>query len=60
MLILLALSSKDGIISRLSDGTIVSYRKNTSLPNSPAVEIRLRSLKSKYGVKDQKIHFVQD
>lgn len=49
-----------GVISRLKDGTIVSYRKITSSPNSPAVEIRFRSVDSKYGIKDQKIHFVQD
>lgn len=49
-----------GVISRLKDGTVVSYRKITSSPNSPAVEIRFRSVDSKCGIKDQKIHFVQD
>lgn len=49
-----------GVISHLKDGSIISYRKISKSPNSPAVEIRFRSVKSKYGVKDQKIHFVQD
>lgn len=49
-----------GVISRLKDGSIISYRKITKSSNSPAVEIRFRSAKSKYGVNDQKIHFVQD
>ena len=49
-----------GIISRLKDGSTISYRKITSSPNSPAVEIRFRSANSKYGINDQKIHFVQD
>lgn len=51
---------KGGVISRLKDGTVISYRKITSSNNSPAVEIRFRKLGSKYGIKDQKIHFVQD
>ena len=49
-----------GIVSRLKDGSTISYRKITSSPNSPAVEIRFRSASSKYGINDQKIHFVQD
>lgn len=49
-----------GVVSRLKDGSTISYRKVTSSPNSPAVEIRFRSAGSKYGIKDQKIHFVQD
>ena len=51
---------KGGVVSRLKDGSIVSYRKITSSNNSPAVEIRFRKLSSKYGISDQKIHFVQD
>lgn len=51
---------KGGVVSRMKDGTIISYRKVTSSNNSPAVEIRFRKLDSKYGIKDQKIHFVQD
>ena len=51
---------KCGVVSRLKDGTVISYRKITSSNNSPAVEIRFRKLNSKYGVNDQKIHFVQD
>ena len=51
---------KGGVVSRMKDGTVVSYRKITSSNNSPAVEIRFRKLDSKFGIKDQKIHFVQD
>lgn len=51
---------KGGVVSRLKDGSVVSYRKITSSNNSPAVEIRFRKLSSKYGINDQKIHFVQD
>ena len=49
-----------GVVSRMKDGSVVSYRKITSSTNSPAVEIRFRKLNSKYGINDQKIHFVQD
>ena len=49
-----------GVVSRLKDGTIVSYRKITSSTNSPAVEIRFRKLGTKFGINDQKIHFVQE
>lgn len=49
-----------GVVSRLKDGSVISYRKITSSPNSPAVEIRFRSTDSKYGIKDQKIHFIKD
>lgn len=49
-----------GVVSRLKDGVVVSYRKIISSLNSPAVKIRFRSVDSKYGIKDQKIHFVQD
>ena len=48
-----------GVLSRMKDGTIISYRKITSSSNSPAVEIRFRKMKSKHGINDQKIHFVQ-
>lgn len=51
---------KGGVVSRLKDNTIISYRKFTSSPNSPAVEIRFRTIDLKCGIKDQKIHFVQD
>lgn len=49
-----------GVVSRLKDGSNISYRKITKSPNSPAVEIRFKSVNSKYGINDQKIHFVQD
>ena len=45
---------KGGVVSRMKDGTVVSYRKITSSNNSPAVEIRFRKLDSKFGIKDQK------
>lgn len=48
-----------GVISRMKDGTFISYRKVTSTSNSPAVEIRFRKMSEKYGIRDQKIHFVQ-
>ena len=48
-----------GVMARFLDGTIVSYRKITKSINSPAVEISFAEANSKYGVKTQKIHFVQ-
>ena len=48
-----------GVVSRMKDGSVISYRRITSSVNSPAVEIRFRKLTSKYGIKNQKIHFVQ-
>ena len=49
-----------GVVSRMKDGSVVSYRKVTSSANSPAVEIRFRKADSRCGINDQKIHFVQD
>ncbi len=49
-----------GVVSKMKDGSVISYRKITSSMNSPAVEIRFRKLKSKHGINNQKIHFAQD
>ena len=49
-----------GVVAHMKDGTFISYRKVTSSVNSPAVEIRYRRVDSKYGIRDQKIHFVAD
>lgn len=48
-----------GVLSRMKDGTIISYRKITSTVGSPAVEIRFENKKPKFGIEDQKIHFVK-
>lgn len=45
-------------MSRLADGTLVTYRQITSSAGSPAVEIRLTG--REHIVKEQKIHFVME
>lgn len=45
-------------MSRLGDGTLVTYRRITSSKGSPAVEIRLSG--GEHIVKQQKIHFVME
>lgn len=45
-------------MSRLNDGTLVTYRRITSSQGSPAVEIRLSG--GEHIVKQQKIHFVME
>ena len=49
-----------GVVAYMKDGSVISYRKVTSSINSPAVEIRYRKVDYKYGIRDQKIHFVAD
>lgn len=45
-------------MTRLSDGTLVTYRRITSSQGSPAVEIRLSG--GTHKVQQQKIHFVME
>jgi hypothetical protein len=52
-------TAQGAVLTRMKDGSVVSYRKITSSVNSPAVEIRFRKADSKCEIKDQKIHFVQ-
>lgn len=51
------LANDKGLITKLKDGTIITYREITSTINSPAVEINIRTSKDACGIKNQKIHF---
>jgi len=52
-----SLPNNKGKINYLEDGTKVVYRKKTSTPNSPAVEITVYYPNS---VRGQKIHFLKE
>ena len=45
----------DAIQRELSDGTLITYRQRTSIPDSPAVQI---SKSASEKVRNQKVHFV--
>ncbi len=47
-------------IAKLSDGTIVSYRKVSLSDVTPTVDINIKKSKESGGVKQQKIYFVKE
>ncbi len=50
--------SKDGItMTQTHDGSIITYRVQTSSPGSPAVDINIIQSTHSAGIKKQKIHF---
>ena len=44
-------------MTKLKDGTIITYREITSTKDSPAVEINIKQSNDSGGIKNQKIHF---
>lgn len=48
-----------GKYTKLSDGTIMSYRKISTSDGTSVVEINIRQSSNSAGVKFQKIHFVK-
>ena len=48
-----------GKYTKLSDGTIISYRETSSSDGTSVVEINIRQSSNSAGVKFQKIHFVE-
>lgn len=48
-----------GKYTKLSDGTVLSYREISSSDGTPVVEINIRKSSNSSGVKSQKIHFVK-
>jgi len=48
---------REGTITKLDDGTQITYRVITSSENSPAVEINVK--RAKTNINGQKIHFVK-
>lgn len=49
----------NGKYTKLSDGTILSYREISSSDGTPVVEINIRKSSNSRDVKYQKIHFVE-
>lgn len=49
-----------GIVSKLEDGTVISFRKISTSDGTPVVEINIRQSKSILQIKGQKIHFVEE
>jgi hypothetical protein len=47
-------------ITKMRDGTILSFREITSSPGSPAVEINVEQSIDSGGIKKQKIHFAKE
>jgi hypothetical protein len=54
------LENGKGLITKLKDGTIITYREITSTANSPAVEINIKKSTNNSGIKTQKIHFEKE
>lgn len=48
-----------GYVTKMKDGTILSYREVSSSDGSPAVEINIRHSDDHGDIKYQKIHFVK-
>ena len=48
-----------GKVSKMKDGSIISYRPISSSDGSPAVDINIRKSNNSGGIKQQKIHFVK-
>jgi len=49
-----------GRYTKLSDGTIISYREKSSSDGTSVVEINISNSTDKTSVKRQKIHFVKE
>lgn len=47
-------------ITRMADGTVISYRIKSISDGTPVVEINIRKSRNNSGVKSQKIHFVKE
>lgn len=50
--------SGKGLMTRMADGTIVSFRKTSTSDGSPVVEINVQKSNNHGDLKQQKIHFV--
>lgn len=47
-----------GHMTKMSDGSVITYREYKSSDGSPVVDINVKSSKDNGGIKQQKIHFV--
>lgn len=53
------LSNGKGKVTKMRDGSIISYRPISSSDGSPAIDINIRKSRNSGGIKQQKIHFVK-
>lgn len=53
------LNGGKGFVSKMEDGTIITYRPVSSSDGSPAVDINIEKSIGSGGLKKQKIHFVE-
>lgn len=53
------LSNGKGAITKMKDGSVITYRRISSSDGTPAVDINIRKSSDSSGVKQQKIHFVK-
>ena len=54
-----AMYNGKGYVTKMKDGTILSYREVSSSDGSPTVEINIRQSDDHGDIKYQKIHFVK-
>ena len=54
-----AMDNGKGYVTKMKDGTILSYRETSSSDGSPAVEINIKQSDEHGDIKYQKIHFVK-
>lgn len=48
-----------GYVTKLKDGTTITWRHTSSSDGTPAVDINVKKSTDKAGVKEQKIHFIK-
>lgn len=53
------LKSKNGFMTKMKDGTIISWRETSSSDGTPAVDINIKHSNEHGELKYQKIHFVK-
>ncbi len=54
------LENGKGYLTKLKDGTVITFREITSTEGSPAVEINIKKTSESSGIKSQKIHFEKE
>lgn len=53
------ISKNDVLMTKMHDGTIITFRLKTSSKGSPAVDINIEQSIQSAGIKRQKIHFAK-
>lgn len=52
--------NKNGFISKLKDGSVITWRETSNSDGTPAVDINVKKSTDDGGIKYQKIHFMKN